>query len=73
MAELEAMSVPARKGCTVGSALDDFDDKVSATVRAALDRPDITHSAIARAMSDRGARMASTTVGRHRKGQCSCE
>ena len=72
LTEFEALSAPRRTECTVKKLLADLDGQELADFKAALDAPHITHAAISQWLKNRGHQLSGHTVGRHRKGACSC-
>lgn len=57
--------------CAIGVALTELDAADAIALTQAL-ASDMQSTMIARAMSSTGIRVASTTVGRHRRGDCAC-
>lgn len=58
--------------CTIGAILNRRDDIAADLAIALADTARYPHSAIARALTARGDKMAAVTVGRHRRGECTC-
>jgi hypothetical protein len=65
-------STPNRATCTVRQALERMDDEVRETFLYLMDHGEATHTAISKALKIRGFNISESTVGRHRKGGCSC-
>ena len=57
--------------CAIGVALTELDAADAIALAQAL-ASDMQSTMIARAMSSTGIRVAATTVGRHRRGDCAC-
>ncbi|MEU3052218.1 hypothetical protein [Streptomyces griseus] len=72
ISDAESESQLRRTGCGVQTLLEKLAEDDADQVRAALGRADITHQAISRALKRRGLTVSAFTVGRHRRGICSC-
>lgn len=76
LADAEALSRVRPRGpapCPVAELLTHLDTHDADIVTAALDRPDMTSHAISLALRQRGTRVASYLVSRHRNRLCSCD
>lgn len=64
--------VPARKGglCHTCALLADLPPKESQALAEALADPRFSNSGLSRILRDEGYPIASSTVGRHRRGDC---
>lgn len=73
-AEVESTSGRRAPGCSVGKWLSTLTQEGRDAVEAALARKgELTTSAIGLAIRKRGADISDFTIGRHRRGLCSCE
>jgi hypothetical protein len=72
ISDAEGESQPRKMGCGVQSLLENLAEDDAEQVKAAFARADITHQAISRALKRRGLSLSAFTVGRHRRGICSC-
>lgn len=59
-------------GCTMKKLLDSLDKKTRDDLQSVLDDELITSVAIAKYYQKQGNSISSTTVARHRRGDCSC-
>jgi hypothetical protein len=59
--------------CAIRKALEDLEPDRSRLLQQALDHPEVMHTTIAQKMRELwGIRVGNSTVGRHRRGDCSC-
>ena len=73
-AEVESNSGRRAPGCTVGKWIESLTLEGREAVEAALARKgELTTAAIGIAMRKRGADISDFTIGRHRRGLCSCK
>lgn len=56
--------------CSISVLLGTLNDTDRDDLQAALDDPGVQHAQITRALSILGHKVASTTIGRHRRGEC---
>jgi hypothetical protein len=63
---------PARKGgsCHTCALLADLQPKESQALADALADPRFSNAGLARILKDEGYSIASSTIGRHRRGEC---
>lgn len=76
MALADRLATPpaVRRGqqCSVGALLDSLDGDDLAAVQAALANPAWTEAMIWQVLTDEGYDVAKQSIGRHRRGHCSC-
>jgi hypothetical protein len=65
-------SIPKRGVCTVRIALERMEGETRETFLYLMGHADATHAAISKALKAREFDISESTVGRHRKGGCSC-
>lgn len=70
--EAVANSGSKAPGCTFGTFINSLSGEDADEVIAALNNKAVTNSAIGRGIRLRGVVMSDFTVGRHRRGSCSC-
>lgn len=70
---LDAEQAAHRKGppCSIGALLTEMDAEDADALQSALGSQ-MPHAWIARALAAIGHKVLSETVGRHRRGECSC-
>lgn len=75
MDDIEAEKAQAKKGpdCAFIGIYKALHKPDADDLRDALARPEISSAVIARVLGKQGHRVASQTVARHRRGECSCE
>lgn len=61
-----------RPECTIKALLLSLPDKERDALLAAMNNPAKSHTFISRVLRDEGHNISSNTVGRHRRGDCSC-
>jgi hypothetical protein len=71
--DVEVFSVRPTPRCGVGLLLEALELRDREGVLTAMARPEIPHSAISKAFNKRGHKISDFTVGRHRRGACTCE
>lgn len=73
-AALSREAAPVQRGgrCSVALLLETLSADDAAELRSALASP-MEHAAIARALTSEGHRFASSTIARHRRGECRCD
>ena len=69
---LEEQGNKAASTCTVRSILETMSDTDRADLQAAFSRPLVDGTVIADILKQRGYKVSSHTVQRHRRGACSC-
>lgn len=71
---LKAQRRPASTPCLTGQMVNTLTGEDQKVLIHAL-RPDsgLTHAAISRALDSEGHRLGQYSIGRHRKGECTCE
>ncbi len=72
--EVAATSRPKYAQCGIGVLLKTLNDKAKVALQSALDNEALSHRAIQRALDKRVGPTApgAFTIGRHRRGDCSC-
>jgi hypothetical protein len=75
MDDIEAEKAQAKKGpdCAFVGIYKALQKPDADDLRDALARPEISSTVISRVLGKQGQRVQSQTVGRHRRGECSCE
>lgn len=73
--ELEAEQAKFKKGpdCAFVAIYKDLHKPDADDLRDAMLRPEIAATTIVRVLGRHGIKLQSSTVRRHRKGECSCE
>ena len=67
--EAKDQSYHAKPTCTLAT----LEPDLLAEINDALDAPDVTDIGVERALAKRGVRIKAATLGRHRRGDCTCE
>lgn len=73
LSEFKALNTQKRMSCSVSKAVELLSVEDRPKFEAALAEPSIMHSAISDWLRLRGIAIAEQTVGRHRRGRCSCD
>lgn len=70
--ELRALNKRPGPSCGWKRAMEQLPEKDQEQLTAALLQPDITHGALSRWLQTRSIKIGISSIGHHRKGDCSC-